>query len=70
MHRQILLAAVLSLVLQPSGYAASDAPIGAIVLTLRHKKDARRQRSADQLNRKIEDVIDVRKVQSGQGVEL
>ena len=32
MHRQILLAAVLSLVLQPSGYAASDAPIGAIVL--------------------------------------
>jgi NADH-quinone oxidoreductase subunit J len=53
---------------QVSGLILLIAMIGAIVLTLRHKKDARRQRSADQLNRKIEDVIEVVKVESGKGV--
>jgi NADH-quinone oxidoreductase subunit J len=42
--------------------------IGAIVLTLRHKKDARRQKLSQQLNRPISDVIEVVKVESGRGV--
>jgi len=53
---------------QVSGLILLVAMIGAITLTLRHKPDARRQRSSDQLDRKISDVIDVRKVESGKGV--
>jgi hypothetical protein len=44
--------------------------IGAIVLTLRHRPDVRHQRSKEQLDRNIADVIDIRKIQSNQGVEL
>jgi NADH-quinone oxidoreductase subunit J len=46
------------------------AMIGAIVLTLRHRPDTRRQRSSVQLDRKIADVIEIRKVRSNEGVEL
>ena len=41
--------------------------IGAIVLTLRHKPNVKRQNIADQVARTKETAIDVRKVQSGQG---
>ena len=53
---------------QVSGLILLVAMIGAIVLTLRHKPGTRRQRTSDQLNRKIGDVIEVRKVESGKGV--
>ncbi len=55
---------------QVSGLILLVAMIGAIVLTLRHKKDARRQKLSQQLNRQISDVLEVQKVQSGQGVEI
>lgn len=55
---------------QVSGLILLVAMIGAIVLTLRHKQDVRRQRSSDQLNRAVTDVIDIRKVQPNQGVDL
>ena len=53
---------------QVSGLILLVAMIGAIVLTLRHKKDARRQRVSHQLNREIHEVIEVVKVESGKGV--
>jgi NADH-quinone oxidoreductase subunit J len=53
---------------QVSGLILLVAMIGAIVLTLSHKKDARRQKTADQLGRRIEDVVEVMKVESGKGV--
>ena len=55
---------------QVSGLILLVAMIGAIVLTLRERKDARRQKPSHQLDRKPSDVIEVRKVQSGQGVEI
>jgi len=53
---------------QVSGLILLVAMIGAITLTLRHKPDVRRQRSRDQLDRKIADVIEVKKIESGKGV--
>jgi NADH-quinone oxidoreductase subunit J len=53
---------------QVSGLILLVAMIGAIILTLRHRPDLRRQRTAEQLERKIVDVIEVRKVESGKGV--
>ncbi|HEU0118317.1 MAG TPA: NADH-quinone oxidoreductase subunit J [Alphaproteobacteria bacterium] len=53
---------------QVSGLILLVAMIGAIVLTLRERKDARRQRVAQQMDRKISDVIEVVKVPSGKGV--
>jgi NADH-quinone oxidoreductase subunit J len=53
---------------QVSGLILLVAMIGAIVLTLRHRKDARRQRVSDQLDRQIGDTIDIVKVESGKGV--
>jgi NADH-quinone oxidoreductase subunit J len=53
---------------QVSGLILLVAMIGAIVLTLRHRKDARRQRVSQQLDRQIKDVIDIVKVESGKGV--
>jgi NADH-quinone oxidoreductase subunit J len=55
---------------QISGLILLVAMIGAIVLTLRHKKDARRQRLSQQLERPIEDVVEIRKIQTNQGVDL
>jgi NADH-quinone oxidoreductase subunit J len=53
---------------QVSGLILLVAMIGAITLTLRHKFGTRRQRTSEQLARKIGDVIEVRKVESGKGV--
>ncbi|MDP9128742.1 MAG: NADH-quinone oxidoreductase subunit J [Pseudomonadota bacterium] len=55
---------------QVSGLILLIAMIGAIVLTLRQRKDTRRQKLVQQLERPIEDIIEVRKIQSGQGIEL
>ncbi|MFY9288532.1 MAG: NADH-quinone oxidoreductase subunit J [Alphaproteobacteria bacterium] len=53
---------------QVSGLILLVAMIGAIVLTLRDRKDAKRQRVTQQMDRKISDVIEVVKVESGKGV--
>jgi NADH-quinone oxidoreductase subunit J len=52
---------------QVAGLILLVAMIGAIVLTLRHKPDARRQKPSQQLNRQIGEALDVRKVESGKG---
>ncbi|MGB4101244.1 MAG: NADH-quinone oxidoreductase subunit J [Alphaproteobacteria bacterium] len=54
---------------QISGMILLLAMIGAIVLTLRHKPDAKRQDYAKQLGRRRQDVVRVVKIPSGQGVE-
>lgn len=55
---------------QVSGLILLVAMIGAIVLTLRHRPDARRQRVDNQMTRQISDTIEIRKIQSGQGVDI
>jgi NADH-quinone oxidoreductase subunit J len=55
---------------QVSGFILLVAMIGAIVLTLRHRPDARRQRATAQLDRKLSDVIEVRKIQSKAGIDI
>ncbi|MBT5433957.1 MAG: NADH-quinone oxidoreductase subunit J, partial [Rhodospirillaceae bacterium] len=52
---------------QGAGIILLIAMIGAIVLTLRHR-DIKRQRISDQITRRPEDVVEVRKVRSGEGV--
>ena len=52
---------------QGAGIILLIAMIGAIVLTLRHR-DIKRQRIGDQIARRPEDAIEVRKVRSGEGV--
>jgi NADH-quinone oxidoreductase subunit J len=42
--------------------------IGAIVLTLRHKPNVKRQNIAEQVSRTKETAIEIRKVQPGQGI--
>ena len=42
--------------------------IGAIVLTLRHKPNVKRQNIADQVARTKETAIEIRKVRPGQGL--
>lgn len=44
------------------------AMVGAIVLTLRHKPGVRRQDAAAQSARTVEEAIEIRKVQPGQGL--
>ncbi len=51
-----------------SGLILLVAMIGAIVLTLRHKPDVRRQKISEQLARKREDAVHLIKVESGKGV--
>ena len=46
------------------------AMMGAIVLTLRDRKDALRQKVSHQLNRRTSDVLEIKKVQTGQGVDV
>jgi NADH-quinone oxidoreductase subunit J len=43
--------------------------IGAIVLTLRHKPNVRRQNAIEQMARTKETAIEIRKVRSGQGLQ-
>ncbi len=53
---------------QAAGVILLVAMIGAIVLTLRHKPNVKRQSAADQIARTRETAIEIRKVQSGQGL--
>jgi NADH-quinone oxidoreductase subunit J len=53
---------------QASGVVLLVAMIGAIVLTLRHKPNVRRQNIADQVARSKESAIEIRQVQPGQGL--
>ena len=52
---------------QASGLILLIAMIGAIVLTLRHRPGVRRQKIADQVSRRREDVVEVRDVTTGSG---
>ncbi|MEP0520855.1 MAG: NADH-quinone oxidoreductase subunit J [Hyphomicrobiales bacterium] len=53
---------------QAAGMVLLVAMIGAIVLTLRHKEGVKRQNIADQVARRPETSIEVRKVESGKGI--
>jgi NADH-quinone oxidoreductase subunit J len=53
---------------QAAGIVLLVAMVGAIVLTLRHKPNVKRQSAADQIARTRETAIEIRKVQSGQGL--
>jgi len=53
---------------QASGLILLVAMIGAIVLTLRHRPNVKRQDIAAQVARGVGDSIEIRKVQPGQGV--
>ena len=55
---------------QVSGLILLVAMMGAIVLTLRERKDALHQKVSQQLGRPIKDVLEVKKVTSGQGVDV
>ena len=52
---------------QMAGIILLIAMIGAIVLTLRHRPDVRRQKISQQLSRKRKDSVELVKVQPGQG---
>ena len=53
---------------QAAGVVLLIAMIGAITLTLRHKPHIKRQNIADQINRPAAKAMEVKTVQSGQGV--
>ncbi len=53
---------------QGAGMVLLVAMVGAIVLTLRARPGVRKQRVADQLDRRRENTIEIRKVQSGSGI--
>lgn len=53
---------------QAAGLILLVAMIGAIVLTLRRREGVKRQRIADQLDRKPEDAMEVVKVDTGSGI--
>ncbi|MBI1272831.1 MAG: NADH-quinone oxidoreductase subunit J [Alphaproteobacteria bacterium] len=53
---------------QVSGLVLLVAMIGAIVLTLRHKPDVRRQKLQQQLARRRNETVEIRQVESGKGV--
>lgn len=53
---------------QISGMILLVAMVGAIVLTLRHKENVRRQNIAEQVARTPETAIEVVKVESGKGI--
>lgn len=53
---------------QGAGAVLLVAMIGAIVLTLRHKPNAKRQNPVDQVARKASETLEVVKVKSGQGL--
>jgi NADH-quinone oxidoreductase subunit J len=53
---------------QAAGLVLLVAMIGAIVLTLRHKPNVKRQNIADQVARTKATAIEIRRVQPGQGI--
>ena len=53
---------------QAAGMILLVAMIGAIVLTHRKRPDVKKQRIADQLARKPEDTLEIRKIESGRGI--
>jgi NADH-quinone oxidoreductase subunit J len=53
---------------QGAGMVLLVAMVGAIVLTLRARPGVRKQRISDQLDRRPEDTIQIRNIQSGSGV--
>jgi NADH-quinone oxidoreductase subunit J len=53
---------------QVAGLVLLVAMIGAIVLTLRHKPNVRRQNVADQVARTRESAVELKQVQPGQGI--
>jgi NADH-quinone oxidoreductase subunit J len=53
---------------QAAGVLLLVAMIGAIVLTLRHKPNVKRQNISDQVARSKETAIEIRKVRPGQGI--
>jgi len=53
---------------QSAGLVLLVAMIGAIILTLRHRPDVRRQKISDQVERRREDVIEIRDITTGSGV--
>jgi NADH-quinone oxidoreductase subunit J len=53
---------------EAAGMILLVAMIGAIVMTLQHKPDAKRQKIAEQLARRKSSAIEVVKVKSGQGL--
>ncbi|ORE95847.1 NADH-quinone oxidoreductase subunit J [Acuticoccus yangtzensis] len=55
---------------QVCGLILLVAMVGAIVLTLRHQANAKRQNVAAQVNRSVEDSVEVRDVASGRGLQL
>jgi len=55
---------------QVSGLILLVAMIGAIVLTLRDRKDSLRQNLQQQLNRPVSEILEIKKVTSGQGVDV
>jgi NADH-quinone oxidoreductase subunit J len=56
-------------VFQASGVILLIAMIGAIVLTLRHKPDVRRQKIGTQVARRRRETLELVKVRSGQGAD-
>lgn len=52
---------------QASGLVLLVAMIGAIVLTVRHREGVRRQVIGEQIGRRPEDVLEIKKVASGSG---
>ena len=54
---------------QAAGIVLLIAMIGAIVLTLRHKPNVKRQNISDQVARNRDTAIDIVKVQPGQGLQ-
>lgn len=53
---------------QAAGIVLLIAMIGAITLTLRHKPHIKRQNIADQVNRSAAKAMEIKSVQTGQGV--
>ena len=53
---------------QGAGMVLLVAMVGAIVLTLRSRPGVRKQNISDQINRRREDTIEIRKIQPGSGV--
>ena len=56
------------LAFQMAGMILFVAMVGAIVLTLRMRPDTKRQNVSEQVNRRREDVVEVKKVTTGTGV--
>jgi NADH-quinone oxidoreductase subunit J len=55
---------------EAAGVILLVAMIGAIVLTLHHKAGVKRQRAADQIGRTRASAVEIRKVRTGEGIEV